>query len=103
MLVCGKLVKEWADAPYGAFAKAVRESIDPKWGSYDAVVSETREWEVRVDYSYSGSGQASYTVKARSEKEAEEKALEEFESDSGLDFFDPEVDDCRIRKVTAIV
>jgi hypothetical protein len=101
MLVGGIPVKEWIDAPYGAFKKAVRESIDPKWGC-DAAVGEERQWEVVVDYSYSGRGRATYTVNARDEKEAEEKAMNEFDSDSGLDFFDAEVDDANVRKATKL-
>lgn len=92
MLICGKPVKEWVDAPYGAFAKAVRESIDPNWGA-DLTVSEVREWKVRVDYRYSGRGEAYYKVKARTEEEAKELALEEFDNDDDIDMFsDAEID-----------
>lgn len=102
MLVCGKQVKEWIDAPHGAFAKAVRESIDPKWGA-DAVAGDDKEWEVRVDYSYSGRGTTYITVRARSEEQAEELAMEEFDKDAGsLDFFDAEIDDAEVKSAKVI-
>lgn len=91
-LIDGKTLQEWMDAPAGAFGKAVRESIDSKWG-YDACADEERQWEVRVDYRYSGRGSAYYTVMARSENEAEVKAEALFCDDDSLDFFDAEVDD----------
>lgn len=99
MIIAGKPLKEWIDAPYGAFGKAVRESgIDPQWGA-DITIGDEREWEVRVDYSYSGRGSAYYTVTARNEKEAEKLALEEFD-DGSLDFHDAEVDDSEVGNVT---
>ena len=102
MLICGKPVKEWVDAPYGAFAKAVRESgIDSHWGA-DVTVGDMRQWEVRIDYSYSGRGTKTIQVDARTEKEAEKLALEEFDNDGDLDFWDADVDDAEVNKVTKL-
>ena len=95
----GKPLKEWVDAPYGAFAKAVRKSLDPDWGT-DLRITECREYDVRIDYSYSGRGTATITVMASNEKEAEKLALEEFDNDTGsLDFWDAEIDDAEVRSV----
>lgn len=97
----GKPLKDWVNAPYGAFAKAVRKSHDPDWGM-DLRITDCREYEVLIDYSYSGRGRATFTVTAHNEKEAEKLALEKFDSDTGsLDFWDAEVDDAEVRSVTA--
>jgi hypothetical protein len=97
MQILGKQLKDWVDAPYGAFAKAVRESVDPEWG-LGITASEACEWEVQVDYSYSGRGKRTFTVMAHDEKEAKKLAMAEFDKDTGsLDFWDAEVDDAEVR------
>lgn len=90
MKIDGMTLQEWARAPYGAFGKAVRLSLDPDWGA-DITVTEEREFEVCVDYSYSGQGRAHFTVKAFDEKEAKTKALAQFDKQQP-DMFDAEVD-----------
>jgi hypothetical protein len=91
MLIEGKPLKEWVNAPYGAFGKAVRKELDPNWGA-DITLTDARNWEVRVDYSYSGRGVAYIEVSARTEKEAEELALKEFDK-SDPDMWDADIDD----------
>ena len=86
MKVSGKSLQEWITAPYGAFAKEVREKIDPQYG-VDLTISEVRKWKVRVDYRYSGRGEQYYEVIARDEKEAKELALKEFNNDSDINMF----------------
>lgn len=98
MNIDGMPLAKWIDAPYGAFAKAVRKTIDPQWGA-DLTVTEARPFEVRVDYSYSGRGTTHINVMARDIKEAEELALKEFDK-SEPDMWDVEVDDVTARVKT---
>lgn len=93
LVVAGKPLAEWVNAPHGAFAKAVRQTLDPEWG-VDIAVYDYKEYNVRVDYSYSGTGTAHYAVKARNQEEAKKLALEQFDDDGGsLDFWAAEIDD----------
>lgn len=97
-IIGGKPVKEWIDAPFGAFSKAVRETgVDPKFGLDDPLEGESpKKYVVTFGYRYSGRGSKTYYVEARSEEEAEDVAGKEFDKDVDggcLDFDDAEVDD----------
>ena len=98
MKVEGMTLHEWWEkAPFGAFAKAVREKLDPEWG-LPVTITDFQEWEVSVDYSYSGRGTEYIAVKARDEKEAKELALKEFDKrEDSLDFSEAEVTDAEVR------
>ncbi len=98
-IIDGKPLKEWLDAPAGAFAKAVRETgVDQFFGLRDTPDpdGDIKTFRVRVCYSYQPEREYSsktYTVEAADAEQAEELAEEMFENDDDIDADDPEISD----------
>ena len=102
-IIGGKPVKDWVDAPCGAFAKAVRETgVDPMYGLRDPRDPDAsiKTYEVTIEYRWSGRAEKTYTVKATSEDEAEQEAEKLFQDDSNLECDD--VDDWEVADVDEV-
>lgn len=89
-IVDGKPLKDWIDAPAGAFAKTVREQVDPYYGLPEGDEPAPLMYRVRVRYSYIPEPEPEYAsktyeVEALSEEEAEEKARDMFDDDDSLE------------------
>ncbi|KQM62395.1 MULTISPECIES: hypothetical protein [unclassified Sphingomonas] len=84
---------EIAAMPYPASVMAMREHYNAAWGLPlpDEKYDEPRLFKVRIDYSFTTQGQRSYTVEALSEEEAEEMAVNQFDSDLQVET-DAEID-----------
>jgi hypothetical protein len=102
-IIAGKPIKEWVDAPYGAFAKAVRETgVDPKFGLDDPLEGlPLKKYSVTISYRYSGRGEKTYTVEARDKKEADDLAGNLFDDDD-LDLDEAEVDEARTQNIDEV-
>lgn len=97
-IVEGKPLKDWVNAPYGAFAKAVRQNIDPNFGK--EITEGKKEYEVTIYYSVSASGRKTFCVEANSEKEAETLAKQEIEdNEPWLDSDDFDVGDLSVESI----
>jgi len=101
-IVGGKTLKEWADAPAGAFEKEVRK-IDPYYGmgipegEEEEHELEPRWWKVEVHYNYVPEPEReraskTYEVEAVTAEEAKDKAAEEFNSDDKLEGGEAEIE-----------
>lgn len=75
-------IQEIAAMPFPASVEAMRKHYNPHWGKDVPEDGEKRTFDVRVEWSVNGS--ESYTVEAFSEDEAEDLALEEFDSDPAI-------------------
>ena len=87
-IIGGKPLREWLDAPYGAFAKAVRDKIDPYYGFENDDDVPLRKYKVKIRYSYTPypepeHSSVTYEVEAASPEEAKEKAEECWDNGDG--------------------
>jgi hypothetical protein len=89
-IVDGKKLQEWVDAPYGEFAKTVREKVDPFFGLQNEEDAPVRTYRVTIRYSYIPEPEVeyaskSYDVEAVSPEFAEQMAEELWDDDSDLE------------------
>lgn len=85
-IVDGKPLREWINAPYGEFAKAVRDKADPYYGLESEDDAPLRKYKVKVRYSYTPEPEFSsvtYEVEAASPDLAKDKAQEMWDDGEG--------------------
>lgn len=87
-IVDGKPLRDWIEAPYGAFSKAVRDKVDPYYGFENEADAPLRSYDVKIRYSYTPHPETeyssvTYTVEAASPEEAKEKAEECWDNAEG--------------------
>lgn len=98
-IIDGKTLKEWSDAPHGAFSKRCAElGITLDFGPRSETLTK---YEVELRYTFRGYGYTTITVEAHDEKEAEKLALEVFEN-RDVDFDNGEVDDVEAENIEAV-
>lgn len=87
-IIDGKPLREWVEAPFGAFAKAVRDKIDPYYGLENEEDAPLRKYKVKIRYSYTPYPETEYAsvtyeVEAASPEIAKEKAEECWDNGEG--------------------
>ena len=81
--IAEKSLRDWSDAPAGAFAKAVRAEIDPHWGRE---TEGLKMFKVKVHGEITKEQCAVYDIEEFTRDEAEERARAKFERQHGDDW-----------------
>lgn len=96
----GISLHEWIKEPFGAFAKAVREKLDPLLGM-EMPEGKIKKYEVYVRYTYAIVEKeiVSYELEAIDEKHAEKLAIRLFNNDKSLDGDDHDIQNIEIEEI----
>lgn len=82
----------WENTPHGAFMRKCTElKIPLHFGDGTEVLAD---YEVEIEYRYSGTGRTYIKVQAFNEEEAERLALDKLD-ESDVDTYDVEIDRCK--------
>lgn len=79
MLIEGKTLQEYMDAPVGEFAKAARRSVDPHWGRESG---ELKKWKCHATLSRTRYEHETIDIEAFTEEEARDVAYKELNGDN---------------------